>query len=283
MFRKSTLPKIQITCPHCDHVQLEPEYVISTICRKCNSGISVQEGHSVKRPQKVTMSHPTPTPPAAEWDIRAPKPPSFWKRFFQSAELNHLNHRNQVFSSSKNNIDPVKLIPVHCPHCHKSQNVRPTRGSAHCLQCGHYLLLQDYQIDADWQKRIQTCGNVHITKNAHVHGNHISCHDLLCEGAFQASASCTGEVRFRNSAKIVGTLQCRELEIEESHVIESLSAIHTHSALIMGRLHGSIIATGGVTIEKNATVIGNITAANILIKPGAKHQGSIQIDNPKNR
>jgi cytoskeletal protein CcmA (bactofilin family) len=168
---------------------------------------------------------------------------------------------------------------IACQSCQKLQAIAHGIWETHCIHCGSHTNLRDYAIDTEWHKRIQTRGNVHIKKHAVIRGVAIECHDLFCEGVLHGSVHCTGKLEFHNSSTIIGKIICQQLEIHPTCYIHSAAAIQAHSALILGQLRGSLHASGGVTLEKSAILHGNITAANIRIRPGARHVGSITIQN----
>lgn len=282
MFRKNiSIPKQQIGCPACGHRQMESLFAISTICQNCNYGIAIREGVVIHKRPRVRISAPTAKQKTSGPDIKAPVLISPWSRYLpwkRSSKNQTAPIAPELLGKTAQDLTSAKVITCHS--CKKAQTMTQGIKESHCIHCGAYINLRDYEIETEWHKRIQTSGNVHIHKHAIVRGVAIECHDLFCEGELHGSIHCTGKLEFHNSSTIIGKIFCQQLVLHSTCYIHSAAAIQTHSALIIGQLHGSLIASGGVTLEKSAILHGDITAANILIRPGAKHIGTIKICAP---
>ena len=266
-----------MTCPECGHQQKESRQAISTICRGCNAGYEIKEGAAVsKKFNRVHFS------PKANHTLD--------KTSANQTEVEFKNpHRFPFHGKAQSPATPISLLQkylhrtpekraVVCIECNKEHSASSNAQSSHCPSCGSYVSLRDYEIKENWHLRIQTRGNVHIHKKGSVQGIIIQCHNLTVEGIFHGSEQCSGFIIFQHSAKILGRLSCQQLTVPKGCVLESQHPITTHDALIEGELISAIIATGTVTIEKKAVVIGDVTAANIVIQPGAKQQGMITIN-----
>ena len=66
-------------------------------------------------------------------------------------------------------------------------------------------------------------------------------------------------------------LNCDRLEIAEHGIMRS--DVEVKSALIEGRMIGSLRALGVIEIKTGARVEGDMTAANVVIEPGAFFTG----------
>jgi len=276
MSRAPHSPQITITCPECQAQQLESRLAVSTMCRACNAGIQIQDGVALRRTPLIKLSV-KPKPPEAKTSQAAPKTSSVTSKLFP------FHTKSPIPSIGAPNLiqrylhsTPEKRSVV-CTECHREHQASVSAQASHCLACGAYISLRNYEINENWHRRIQTRGDVHIQKKGSVQGVMIQCHNLIIEGIFRGSVECSGDVVFLQSTKILGKIACRHLHVPINCELESQHPIHTHSALIEGKLHGSIVATGGVTLDKKALVEGDITAGNIVIKPGAKQNGMIVI------
>ena len=82
--------------------------------------------------------------------------------------------------------------------------------------------------------------------------------DVECEGDVQIFGSVEGDVRGRT------------VIVEyEGHVEGQLSGRHVH---VCGSVNGAIVGTD-VSIEKSASVVGNITHSTLTVEPGAYLEG----------
>ncbi len=265
-----------LTCPECAHQQKESRFAISTICRGCNAGYSIKDGVAVSK--KVNRVHFAPKENKKSDHVNT----------IQADAATKNSHQFPFHVKEQAPAAPLSLLQkylhntpekrtVVCIECNKEHSASSNAQSSHCPACGAYVSLRDYEINENWHRRIQTRGNVHIHKKGSVQGIIIQCHNLTVDGQFHGSAQCSGYIIFQHSAKILGRISCQQLTVPRGCVLESHHPITAHNALIEGELVSSIIATGTVTIDKKARVIGDITAANIVISPGAKQQGMITI------
>jgi cytoskeletal protein CcmA (bactofilin family) len=175
-------------------------------------------------------------------------------------------------------LHPVKPPrDVSCFNCGHPFTTIAQAQSSQCPKCGGYVSLLDYIITEPWNRRIQTCGNVLIQKTASVSGTTLHCHDLTVLGALAGSAVCSGDLIIRSHGKIIGTVQCRHLRIEKGARVEFLNPVTATTATIDGHVRGQISCTGPVTLEKRARLQGLVRASSLIVKPGAKHTGTIEM------
>lgn len=248
--------------------------VVSTVCRQCNQGIQIRDGAAINRTPRVKFS-PKPKAEAATAPVAKTAPPISRLFPFQVKEETSGKSSPSLLQRYLH-ATPENRIVV-CTECRREHSASVQAQASHCPACGAYVSLRNYEINEKWHRRIQTRGNVHIMKKGSVQGVMIQCHDLTVEGVFHGSVDATGEVIFHHSAKILGKISCQQVKIPPHCEMETQHPIITHQALVQGQLHGSIIATGGVTLDKKALVVGDITAGSIVIAPGAKHKGMIMI------
>lgn len=244
------------------------------MCRACNTGIQIRDGVAINRTPRVTLSlKAKPVAPAAAV-AKTPAPISrlfpFQVKADQAAKSSPSLLQRYLHTTPENRT-------VVCTECRREHSASVQAQASHCPACGAYVSLRNYEINEKWHRRIQTRGNVHIMKKGSIQGVMIQCHDLSVEGVFHGSVEATGDVIFHHSTKILGKVACHQLKVPPQCELESQHAIMTHSAMIQGVLHGAIVATGCVTIDKKALVVGDITAGSIVIAPGAKHKGMIMI------
>ncbi len=262
--------RIEVACPECGHLQVEPALVVSTQCRACGANFQVKDGKGVVRTRPVTRlaaprksTDPEPEPPprakiqlALRTGPSGPPPRSFLMRL----------------------IHPVKPPrSVTCFNCGHTYSAIAEAQSSQCPKCSGYVSLLDYDITEYWNRRIQTRGNVVIQKSGSVAGTTVRCHNLTVLGELAGSVECSGDLVIRSHGKIIGTVQCRNLRIEKGARVEFLNPVTATSASIDGQVRGQISCTGAVTLEKRAHLHGLVRTSSLIVKAGAKHTGTIEM------
>ena len=268
--------RIEVTCPECGHVQVEPALVVSTQCRVCRANYQVRDGQGVVRthpvtrlapPRKDTDPDPAPLVPKPQTALRLgpPGPPA---RSFLMRWLHPLKPRREVT----------------CFSCSHAFTTIAEAQSSQCPKCCGYVSLLDYNITEPWNRLIQTCGNVVIQKTGAVAGTTLQCHNLTVLGSLAGAVVCTGDLVIRNHGKIIGTVQCRHLRIEKGARVEFLNPVTAITATIDGQVRGQISCSGAITLEKRARLQGLVRTTSLVVKSGAKHIGTIEmIPEPDNQ
>jgi cytoskeletal protein CcmA (bactofilin family) len=262
--------RIEVTCPECSASQLEPALVVSTQCRSCRANFQVREGKGVVRkhpttrlaaPRKDSDPEPEPPPEVAKTPFlpkgpSIPAPQSFLMRLF-------------------NPIKPPRQVT--CFECGHSYTAVGEAQSSQCPKCSGYISLIHYDITVQWNRRIQTCGDVIIQKSGVVSGANIQCHNLTVIGELAGSVECSGTVVIRSSGKITGNVFCRHLRVEKGARVEFLNPVNAETASIDGNVRGQIFCSGPITLEKRAHLQGLVRTTSLIVKPGAKHTGTIEM------
>ena len=262
--------RIDVTCPECGHVQAEPALVVSTQCRGCRANFQVREGKGVVRNRPITRlakprkdTDPEPEIPEAPkpepWLRRGPvvpPPQSFLMRLF-------------------NPIKPPREIT--CFGCGHRYSTVGEAQSSQCPKCSGYISLLDYDISEHWNRRIQTCGDVVIQKSGVVAGVTLQCHNLTVLGELAGSVECSGDLIIRSHGKIIGKVSCQNLRVEKGARVEFLNPVTAATAFIDGEVRGQITCSGAVTLEKRAHLQGLVRTTALIVKPGAKHTGTIEM------
>lgn len=164
-----------------------------------------------------------------------------------------------------------------CFECGAAITALGDAQSSQCPKCGSYVSLQDYDIAESWNRRIQTRGDVKILKSGAISGASVRCHHLTVLGELSGSVECSGDLIIRSHGKIIGTVKCRNLRIEKGARVEFLNPVKAETARIDGEVHGQISCTGSVTLEKRAQLHGLVRTTSLVVKPGAKHSGMIEM------
>lgn len=262
--------RIEVACPECGHVQLEPALVISTQCRSCRTHFQVENGKGVARvrpvtrlakPRKDTDPEPAPPPVVKPAPISRSGPAEPPKRSLLMRLLRPAKPPREVI----------------CFTCGNTFRTIAEAQSSQCPKCGGYVSLLDYDINEPWNRRIQTRGNVVIQKTGSVSGVTLRCHHLTVLGELAGSVECSGDLVIRSHGRIVGTVQCRNLRIEKGARVEFLNPVQAVTATIDGQVRGQISCSGAVVLEKRALLHGFVRTSSLVVRPGAKHTGTIEM------
>ena len=119
---------------------------------------------------------------------------------------------------------------ITCFNCGHSYTAVGEAQSSQCPKCSGYISLLNYDITAQWNRRIQTCGDVVIQKSGSVSGVNIQCHNLTVLGELAGSVECSGNIIIRSSGKIVGNVLCRHLRVEKGARVEFLNPVNADTA-----------------------------------------------------
>lgn len=262
--------RIEVACPECGHLQVEPALVVSTQCRACRANFQVRDGKGVTRTRPTARLAPprkdNTEPELAPVATKVPPP-----RRFGPSPLPPRSFLMRLFHPLK----PPRQVT--CFGCGHSFTTIAEAQSSQCPKCSGYISLLDYEITEPWNRRIQTYGNVIIQKTGSISGVTLRCHNLIVLGELAGSVECTGDLIIRKTGKIIGTVHCRHLRIEKGARVEFLNPVTATTATIDGHVRGQISCTGAVTLERRARLQGLVRTSSLIVKPGAKHTGTIEM------
>lgn len=98
-----------------------------------------------------------------------------------------------------------------------------------------------------------------IGKHITIRGNLSGAEDLVVEGRIE------GTVKLGN-----------HLTVEASGVVEA--DLEVQDLTVNGAVQGDIVASGSISINADAKVVGNIRAPRIIIEDGARFRGRVDMD-----
>jgi cytoskeletal protein CcmA (bactofilin family)/predicted RNA-binding Zn-ribbon protein involved in translation (DUF1610 family) len=232
--------RIEVQCPHCGNIQLEPELAKSTYCRKCSGYIQLGKGKRSAEPQEV---HKEPT-------------------ILQKLEGFLGGHRTRV---------------AHCFECSGKREVPKSATSTICPQCGAYIDLQDYKIAGNCSRTIRTRGHVLITNKAELASNRVVCESADVQGFVRGSLICSGEARIRLKGKVSGSIEGKKLVIEKKSELTFLRPLQGELIEIEGIVNGRIISTGKVIVRKSGRLIGTVFGRGFIVDKGGEFFGELSI------
>lgn len=299
--------ELTLACPECQHEQAESKFAVSTYCRGCGSYYKIEHGKVVphiknpsnpfaslspesskKRLQQASESGDPACPESARNPQAAspapkqpeglpPSPPSSKAPVRRAAPpTTQLGEKTAMATGFFKRKIPPRA--VQCFDCDRQHQAPAEASSTQCPACGSYISLRDFDIRENWNRRIQTRGNVTIQKKATVTGITIRCHHLLVHGILKGGVDCSGDFTVSSHSRIMGQVRCKRLIIEKRAEVAFANAVHCVDAIIDGRVTGHLVCSGKLHLKKKAILNGNIEVANMIIDNGARHIGKISIN-----
>ncbi|MGB0774526.1 MAG: polymer-forming cytoskeletal protein [Akkermansiaceae bacterium] len=277
---------LALSCPECDFAQEESNMAVSTYCRGCGVHYKIADGAAV--PIKKNPSNPFATyekgsgvPKLRDANGNAKSPSSKQPSTTASpikrttpptSSLVKLAAETTGFLQTKQ--PPRTIVCFECDHVHQAP---AEASSTSCPACGAYVGLKDYNIQGNWNRHIQTRGNVILQKKSSVTGITIRCHDLTSHGEFTGGVDCSGDFLITNNGKIMGRVRCKRLIIEKKARVEFANPVTCEDAIIDGAVTGNFTCAGKLSLKKKATLTGDIKVATMEVEEGARHHGRISI------
>ena len=166
---------------------------------------------------------------------------------------------------------------VECFECHNKFKVGRSAKSTNCPSCGHYICLEDFDINLTSTTPIRTRGDVLIRKPGVVQTTEIICRDLRVFGTISGAIECSGEFFVRASGTIIGEVHCKKLVVEKGSDINFMNTVHAEDVDVRARVNGNIHCTGQVRIGATGWVHGDVTARSVAIEPGGQLDGAMNI------
>jgi cytoskeletal protein CcmA (bactofilin family)/Zn finger protein HypA/HybF involved in hydrogenase expression len=232
--------RIEVQCPHCGNIQLEPELAKSTYCRKCSGYIQLVKGRKANEPQE------------------AEKQPS-------------------VFQKLEGLLGVQRTIIAKCFECAGKREVPKTANSTICPLCGAYIDLQDYRIIGNYSRSIRTRGRLIITPKGDLNSNRVICDYAEIQGTMRGNLICSGDVYVRMKGKLSGSIQAKAVHIERKCEVEFVRPVRAEFVDIEGTMSGRIISTGKVVIQKTGRLTGVVFGRGFSVEKGGEFFGELSI------
>ena len=234
--------RIEVRCPHCGNIQLEPELAKSTYCRKCSGYIQLGKDQRSSGPQQIE------------------KQPS-------------------VLQKLESFLGVQRTVIAHCFECTGKREIPKSATSTICPQCGAYIDIQDYRIVGNFSRSIRTRGGVIITNKGDLSSNRVICESAEIQGAMRGSLICNGNVHIKIKGKLTGSIQAKAVYIDKKCEAEFVRPIRAERVEIEGTISARIISTGTVIIQKTGRFTGALFGRGFTVEKGGEFFGELSIGN----
>ncbi len=163
---------------------------------------------------------------------------------------------------------------VCCYECGRRSHVPAAALTAQCIHCHAHLNMGDVELKPGArQLTVRTLGNVSIAPDAVLSHLSIVCRNLHVNGRGTGSFRCTGQLNIATSLELEESVSADTLTVERGCTVSLELGAHVSSATIYGKLTGSLKARGTITVARGGLLVGDCTAAELIIEPGGRHEG----------
>ena len=278
--------KLEVCCPHCSAVQMEPASCLSTYCRKCGGHITLGQAPPPRGRLSGLMDRargktvPVPAPRMA----LAPRSPAMPIHITgQGSEDAPVIATAASLNSGKNSGAFTKDPPreVLCLECSSTHKVAAASTSTICPGCSTYIDLRNIEIKDRTNQRIRTRGDVVVEKKGALLGTSIHCGHLTLYGTVSGSIYASGDLTLKADQRIIGEIRCRRFILEKKCAAHCLQPVHAAEVEIHGHATGHFYATGSITLHRHAILDGSVTAQSIIVAPGAVLNGQVLVQHPR--
>ena len=295
--------RIEIQCPHCGNLQLEPELAQSTNCRKCGGYILLEKG------RQATAAHEEHVYPSAfqkvedakgRVEIQCPHCGNLQleAELAKSTYCRKCSGYIQLEKSRKPAAPPEsqpksssviqelqglfgvqRTFVARCFECAGEREVPKSATSTLCPKCGAYIDLQDYKISSIYTRSIRTGGRLIVTGKGDLIGRRTFCGSAEIQGSLRGILICTGAVRIKFKGKMSANIEAKTVYIEKKCDVEMVHPIRAESVEIEGAISGRIIATRKVVIHQTGRLTGTVSALGFTVEKGGCFLGELSIGN----
>ena len=255
--------------------------MLSTFCRNCGTYYKIFKGQAVaNQPQSLDLYGLGATPaPASKPSIEEAR---FRQGYRQRREPGQQVPASETSSQADSPFEPAQPLKsaireISCTDCGYSHRISNRSTSSLCPRCGAHISLRDYQINGDWSTRIQTRGDVHVTKAGRISGVTVQCFNLIVDGECSGNLECDGDFIIRRHGRILGPVRCKRLIVEKRAEVDFSDPVHADEVIIDGKVIGDIHCKGRLTLHKRATLRGDISISSLSIAEGASHEGMVRM------
>jgi cytoskeletal protein CcmA (bactofilin family)/predicted RNA-binding Zn-ribbon protein involved in translation (DUF1610 family) len=236
--------RVEVQCPHCGNIQLEPELAKSTYCRKCSGYIQIAKGGRVPGPLPAGPKEAT------------------------------------LFEKVEGLLGVQRTFVARCFECTGRREVGRNATSTICPLCGAYIDLQDYKIVGSYSRSIRTRGSLVITSKGDLNSNRAICESAEIQGHMRGSLICATILRIRLKGKLSGSLESKHVIVDKKAEVELVRPLRGELIEVEGLVSARILSSGKVVVKKGGVLRGTVNARSFLVDRGGQFSGELTIGQP---
>jgi cytoskeletal protein CcmA (bactofilin family)/Zn finger protein HypA/HybF involved in hydrogenase expression len=233
--------RIEVQCPHCGNIQLEPELAKSTYCRKCSGYIQISKGGRTGEPKQEV--HKTPS----------------------------------VLQKIEGLLGVQRTTSARCFECPGKREVPKNATSTICPLCGAYIDLQDYKIVGNYSRSIRTRGVILITPKGDLNSNRAICETAEIQGHLRGALTGAKDVRIKLKGKLSGSIEAPLIIIDKKSEVECVRPIRGDLIEVYGIISARIISNGKVVVKRGGILRGSVNARGFVVDKGGEFYGDLSI------
>jgi len=236
--------RVEVQCPHCGNIQLEPELAKSTYCRKCSGYIQIAKGGRAPGPLPASPKEPT------------------------------------LFEKVEGLLGVQRTFVARCFECNGRREVGRNATSTICPLCGAYIDLQDYKIVGSYSRSIRTRGSLVITSKGDLNSNRAICETAEIQGHMRGSLICATILRIRLKGKLSGSLESKHVIVDKKSEVELVRPLRGELIEVEGIVSARILSSGKVVVKKGGVLRGTVNAKSFSVDRGGHFSGELTIGQP---
>ena len=233
--------RVEVQCPHCGNIQLEPELAKSTYCRKCSGYIQISKGGRTGGPRQDVQKAPS------------------------------------VLQKIEGLLGVQRTVVARCFECPGKREVPKNATSTICPLCGAYIDLQDYKIVGTYSRSIRTRGNVLITPKGDLNSNRAICESALVQGHMRGAVTGATDVLIKLKGKLSGSIEAPLVIIDKKSEVECVRPIRADLVEVYGIISARIISNGKVVVKRGGSLRGAVNARSFIVDKGGEFYGDLSI------
>jgi len=146
-----------------------------------------------------------------------------------------------------------------------------------CPSCAAAIELGNLSFSSNASRPVDLRGTLTVRAAANLNSSCVICTDAVIEGRITGTLYCESSLELLGSGRIGFKAFARAASIGKSARLELGFPLAVGSLEVRGQLHGPVVCSGGITIRKGGTLVGNFEARAIMVERGGALEGSGRI------
>jgi cytoskeletal protein CcmA (bactofilin family) len=173
---------------------------------------------------------------------------------------------------------PVKH-EIDCYECGYKFQVHGRVTTTHCPKCRSLLDLTDHTIDTEWVDTIKTAGTIRLTSTGVLKSGDLIGADLVLEGIIEGGRARASRTIELGAGAIFSekAVSAPDLRVAAGAEFKFKQAMKYRNVELFGALHGSLEATGVITVKPGGLLEGEVRAEHLVVEDGGGLKAMLRI------